>query len=97
VSAYGNDELIEELAAALNTPEAPHRFQSIAFEPPYKPSQCASCARPEDEVALSWYIARNDVRRLAEGMDQGCNLRKREALRQWWTAADQPPSPPACP
>lgn len=92
VSAYDNDELIEMLSATFNTPESPQRFQSIAFEPPYARPACGNCAAPEDEVALSWYIKPNDVRRLSEGMNSEVNRNKRATLREWW--ATRPAAPP---
>ena len=88
VSAYDNDELIEVLSATFNTPEAPERFQSIAFEPPYERPECGACATPEDEVALSWHIKPNDVRRLSEGMNSEVNREKRARLREWWATPD---------
>jgi hypothetical protein len=92
VSAYDDDELIEVVSATLNTKDNPDRFQSIAFEPPYEVPECGSCARPEDEVALSWHITPADVRRLSEGMDSVVNRENRARLRGWWA---RPPAAPS--
>lgn len=85
VSAYDNDELIEILSSTLNTPDNPERFQSIAFEPPYTVPGCAPCARPDDEVPLSWYITPRDAQLLSEGMDSADNRANRATLREWWS------------
>jgi hypothetical protein len=85
VSAYDNDELVEILSSTLNTPDHPERFQSIAFEPPYKVPGCGSCARPDDEVPLSWYITPADAQRLREGMESDDNRANRATLREWWS------------
>jgi hypothetical protein len=90
VPAYDDDELIEVVSATLNTKDNPERFQSIAFEPPYEVPECGSCARPQDEVALSWHITPADFRRLSEGMDSTANREKRARLRGWWAS---PPLP----
>jgi hypothetical protein len=83
LAAHGNDEMLEAVAAALNA-DAPERFQSIAFEPPYKTTECGGCARPEDEVPLSWYIKSEDRDRLDRGIDEDGNQAKRARLCRWW-------------
>jgi hypothetical protein len=84
LSAHGNDELLEAVAAALNTEDAPDRFQSIAFEPPYPTTECGGCARPGAEVPLSWYIRSEDRDWLEHAIDGTENRAKRAELCRWW-------------
>jgi hypothetical protein len=90
LAAYSNDELIEVLSGALNTPDAPDRFVTVSFEPPYEQTSCGLCARSEEEVPLSWSINKNDRDRLLGGMNHPCNLDKRRELQRWWTPAVSP-------
>jgi hypothetical protein len=90
LSAYGNDELVETVAGALNTEDAPDRFVSVSFEPPYDRTECGRCARAEDEVPLSWSINTRDRERLLAGMDRGRNPEERARLRGWWQPALAP-------
>ena len=40
------------------------RFVSVSFEPPYDVTECGKCARPAEEVTLSWSINTKDSERL---------------------------------
>ena len=44
------------------------RFVSVSFEPPYDVTECGKCARPREEVPLSWSINTKDRERLLSGM-----------------------------
>jgi hypothetical protein len=63
------------------------RFVSVSFEPPYDVTECGKCARPGEEVPLSWSINTKDRERLLSGMNRGRNLEERARLRAWWKPA----------
>jgi hypothetical protein len=92
LAAHGNDELIEVLAGALNTRDKPERFVTVSFEPPYEKTTCGLCARPQDEVPLSWSINTKDRERLLGGMSHPSNVDKRSELRRWWAPAVASPT-----
>jgi len=75
------------VGGALNTPTRPDRFVTVSFEPPYGLTECGGCARPEDEVPLSWSINAKDRDRLLAGMQAEANRRERERLQRWWKPA----------